>query len=118
MNRVADDLPARFRRGQSRRELLATDGLLTGREATLAAALDEAKAAAGDKNVGIWGGANIIQQCLRAGLVDEMQIHLVPVLLGDGNRLFEQLGPERIELERTGAIDTPSPTHLRLTVVN
>jgi dihydrofolate reductase len=56
-----------------------------------------ARAAAGDKNVGIWGGANIIREYLRAGLLDEMQIHLIPVLLGDGIRLFEDLDPDPIE---------------------
>jgi hypothetical protein len=83
----------------------------------LEAALEQASAAAGDKDVGIWGGANVLQQYLKAGLLDEMQIHLVPVLLGEGVRLFEQLGRKRIELERTRAIETPSATHLRFTVV-
>ena len=57
-----------------------------------------------------------MRQYLTAGLLDEMQIHLIPVLLGDGVRLFDQLGPERIELERTRAIQTPGATHLRFTV--
>jgi dihydrofolate reductase len=47
-------------------------------------------------------------QYLKAGLLDEMQIHLIPVLLGDGVRLFEDLAPEGIELRRTGSIETPS----------
>jgi dihydrofolate reductase len=81
------------------------------------AALKLARAAAGDKNVGIWGGANVITEYLRAGLLDEMQLHLVPILLGDGIRLFEGLGPERIELRRTSSIETPGATHLRLDVV-
>jgi dihydrofolate reductase len=81
------------------------------------AALELARAAAGDKNVGIWGGANIIREYLRAGLLDEMQIHLIPVPLGDGIRLFEDLGPERIELRRTSSIETPSATHFRFEVV-
>src|ERR671919_494571 len=59
------------------------------------AALGLARAAAGDENVGIWGGANIVREYLKAGLLDEMQIHLIPILLGDGIRLFENLGPER-----------------------
>jgi dihydrofolate reductase len=59
------------------------------------------------------GGATIIREYLRAGLLDEMQIHLIPVLLGDGIRLFEDLGPERIELRRTGSIETPGATHFR-----
>jgi dihydrofolate reductase len=57
-----------------------------------------------------------MRQYLEAGLLDEMQIHQIPVLLGDGVRLFENLGPERIELERTRTIETPSATHLRFTV--
>ena len=81
------------------------------------AALELARAAAGDKNVGIWGGANIISEYLRAGLLDELQIHLVPVLFGDGIRLFEDLGPDRIELRRTSTIETPGATHFRYEVV-
>jgi dihydrofolate reductase len=81
------------------------------------AALELARAAAGDKNVGIWGGANIIREYLRAGLLDEMQIHLIPILLGDGIRLFEDLDPEGIELRRTSSIETPSATHFRFEVV-
>ena len=82
------------------------------------AALELARAAAGDKDVGIWGGANIIREYLRAGLLDEIQIHLVSVLLGDGGiRLFDDLGPGRIELRRTSSIETPGATHLRFDVV-
>jgi dihydrofolate reductase len=79
--------------------------------------LAQARAAAGDKNVGIWGGANIVRQYLKAGLLDEMQIHLIPVLLGNGVRLFEDLGPERIELILLSSIETPSATHFRFEVV-
>jgi dihydrofolate reductase len=81
------------------------------------AALELARVAAGDKNVGIWGGANIIRQYLMAGLLDEMQLHLVPMLLGNGIRLFEGLDPEGIGLKRTSSIDTPGATHLRFEVV-
>lgn len=77
------------------------------------AALELARAAAGDKDVGIWGGANIIQEYLKAGLLDEMQIHVVPVLFGDGTRLFDDLGGRRVELKKTSTIDTPGATHLR-----
>jgi dihydrofolate reductase len=84
-----------------------TDGLEAG--------LEQARAAAGAKNVGIWGGAHIIRQYLKAGLLDEVQIHLVPVLLAEGVRLFEDLGTERIELRRTRSILTA--THLRFDVV-
>jgi dihydrofolate reductase len=75
------------------------------------AALDLARAAAAGKNVGIWGGADIIRQYLEAGLLDEMQIHLVPILLGDGIRLFEGLDPEGIELRRGSSVETPGATH-------
>jgi dihydrofolate reductase len=87
-----------------------TDGIEAG--------LELAQAAAGDKDVGIWGGANNMRQYLKAGLLDEMQIHLIPVLLGEGVRLFEDLGRVRIELERTRVIESPSSTHLRFRVVN
>jgi dihydrofolate reductase len=76
-------------------------------------ALGQAKAAAGDKDVSIAGGANIIQQYMTAGLLDEIQIHLTPVLLGGGRRLFENTGAEQIELEATRVIDSPGVTHLR-----
>jgi dihydrofolate reductase len=81
------------------------------------AALELARAAASDKNVGIWGGANIIRQYLKAGLLDEMQIHLIPILLGNGIRLFEDLDSEGIELRRASSIETPGATHLRFSVV-
>ena len=80
-------------------------------------ALELARAAAGDKDVGIWGGANIIEEYLKAGLLDEMQIHLIPVLFGEGIRLFEDLGGRRIELKRTSTIDTAGATHFRFEVV-
>jgi dihydrofolate reductase len=81
------------------------------------AALDLARTAAGDKNVGIWGGADIIRQYLEAGLLDEMQIHLVPILLGGGTRLFEKLDAQGIELTKTSTIETPGATHFRFDVV-
>jgi dihydrofolate reductase len=74
-------------------------------------ALKQAKAAAGDRDV-VLQGANIVQQYLVAGVVDEIMIHLVPVLLGTGIRLFEHLGVKPIELENIDVIDTPGVTHL------
>ena len=79
-------------------------------------AVAQAKRAAGDKNVGV-GAASIVQQCLRAGLLDEIQLDLVPVLLGAGVRLFENLGAEPVELERTSVVEAPGVTHLRFRVV-
>ena len=79
-------------------------------------AVTQAKAPAGDKNVGVMG-ANTAQQCLKAGLLDEIQIHLMPVLLGEGTRLFEHPGIEHIELESTWVIEAPGVTHLWFCVV-
>jgi dihydrofolate reductase len=81
------------------------------------AAVERAREAAGDRDVGIWGGADVASQALRAGLVDELNLHLAAVLLGDGVRLFDGLGPEPIELERTRLVETPAATHLRFTVM-
>ncbi len=58
-----------------------------------------------------------MRQYLKAGLLDEMQIHLIPVLLGGGVRLFEDLDPAGIELRRTSSIETPSATHFRFEMV-
>jgi dihydrofolate reductase len=79
-------------------------------------AIEQAKAAAGDKYVSLMG-ASIPQQCLRAGLLDEIQIHLVPLLLGAGVRLFDHLGTETIELEPIQVVDAPGVTHLRFRVI-
>jgi dihydrofolate reductase len=83
----------------------------------LEAALVRAQAAAGDKNVTVMGGADIAQQYIRAGLVDELSIHLVPVLFGSGTRLFEHLGSKHIQLETIEVIETAAATHLRFRVV-
>lgn len=79
-------------------------------------ALAQARAAAGNKDVSVGGGAEVIQQYLRAGLLDEIQITLVPVLLGGGKRLFDHLGDTPIELVRTQAVASPNVTHLRFAV--
>ncbi|MFE9178618.1 dihydrofolate reductase family protein [Streptomyces sp. NPDC007126] len=76
-------------------------------------ALEQAKAAAGDRNVDIGGGAHTVRQYLAADLVDELQLHVVPVLLGDGLRLFEGLGARRRDLERVRVVETPLATHLK-----
>jgi len=74
-------------------------------------AVAQAKAVAGDKNVGV-GAASIAQQCLDAGLLDEIHIDLAPCLLGDGIRLFEHLGVTPLDLEIKRVIDAPSVTHI------
>ncbi len=78
-------------------------------------AIEQAKKVAGEKTV-ILAGANIAQQALKAGLLDEIEIDLVPVLIGRGIRLFEYLGVEPIKLERTIAVLAPEVTHLRFRV--
>jgi dihydrofolate reductase len=77
---------------------------------------NKAKAVAGGKKVSIGGGADIALQRIRAGLVDEIQIHLAPLLLGAGVRLFGNIGPEPIDLEQVRVIDTPGITGLKYRV--
>ncbi|MGC4944571.1 dihydrofolate reductase family protein [Kribbella sp. DT2] len=79
-------------------------------------AVTEAKKAAGDKNVMVHG-AGLTQRLLAAGLLDELQIHLVPVLLGQGRRLFDDLGPEHVELTPAEVVQGHEATHLRYRVV-
>lgn len=78
----------------------------------VATAMARAKEAAGEKDV-LVHGAGVAQLALAAGVLDEIQIHLVPVLLGQGRRLFEHLGAEHVELERIRVVDGPGATHLR-----
>lgn len=78
-------------------------------------AVERAKTAAGDKVVGVHG-ASAAQQCLAAGLLDEIQVSLAPALLGSGTRLFEHLGGQ-LQLERTKVVATPNATHLRFRVI-
>jgi dihydrofolate reductase len=79
--------------------------------------LKRAKEAAGGKDIMLLGGAEVAQQYLKAGLLDEIHLHLVPVLLGEGIRLFENIGTTPIELEKIIMIDAPGVTHLRFRVV-
>ena len=81
------------------------------------AALEQARAAAGDKDVAIAGGPNVMQQYLRAGLLDELELHVVPLLMGDGVRLFDGLGPDLPKLERTRVLEGDAVAHLRYRVV-
>jgi dihydrofolate reductase len=80
-------------------------------------ALQQAKAAGGDKNVNIAGGADTVQQVLKAGLLDELEIHLTPLLFGEGIRLFDKIGPQHVELENIRVVASPKVTHLRFRVV-
>ena len=79
-------------------------------------AIEQAKAVAGDKNVAV-ATASITQQCIQAGLLDEIHIDLVPVLLGAGIRLFDHLAASPIELESTKVIEAPGVTHLGFRIV-
>lgn len=80
--------------------------------------LKQAQAAAGGKDISVAGGANIAQQFMEAGLLDEMQIHLVPVLLGDGVRLFDHISTAQIELESNRVVASVGVTHLKFRIVN
>ncbi|HEU4539722.1 MAG TPA: dihydrofolate reductase family protein [Jiangellaceae bacterium] len=80
----------------------------------IASAMAQAKDAAGDRNV-LVHGAYTAQRALEAGVLDELQIHQIPVLLGRGRRLFDVL-PSRVELEIVRVIDTPEATHIRYRV--
>lgn len=78
-------------------------------------ALAQAREAAGGEDVKLAGGASAAQQYLTAGLVDEMQLNVVPVLLGAGERLFEKVGSD-LELEQTRVVHTPEVTHVRYAI--
>ena len=78
-------------------------------------ALEQARAAAAGRDVAVGGGAEIIQQYLRAGLLDELQVHVAPILLGGGTRLFDGGGPASLEIVRT--VESPAVTHIRYRVV-
>jgi dihydrofolate reductase len=102
---VTHEPPAKVRLASRFR--FVTDGV--------AAAIDQARAAAGDKDVVVMGGANVIDQSLAAGLVDELRIHLSPLVLGGGTRLFDLVGPRT--LVQREVIESPRATHLTYDVV-
>lgn len=79
-------------------------------------ALEQAKEAAGGKDVSLGGGAEVVQQYLAAGLIDELDLNVVPVLLGGGTRLFDNLAETDIALEQVRAIEAPGVTHLKYSV--
>lgn len=80
-------------------------------------ALAQAKAVAGERNVDVAGGAATVQQFLRAGLIDELQLHVLPFLMGQGLRLFDGLPFGHVELEWIHAIDSPHAAHLKYRVI-
>jgi dihydrofolate reductase len=81
------------------------------------AALDRAREAARDKDVIVAGGASVIQQALSAGAVDDFQLHVAPLVLGDGVRLFDELGSSLPRVEVTRVLHSPGATHLSYRVV-
>lgn len=81
------------------------------------AAVEQARAAAGEKDVGVVGGAAVAQEVLAAGLLDELNIHVSPILLGSGTRLFDAGAGAGVPLEVDRVIDSPAVTHLRYRVV-
>jgi dihydrofolate reductase len=80
-------------------------------------AIDDARAAAAELDVLVAGGADTIDQAISAGLVDELQLHLAPVLLGAGSRLFDSVAPELPRLEIVQVLESPLVTHVRYRIV-
>lgn len=80
-------------------------------------AMDQARAAAGDRVVTVMGGADLCRQFLAAGLVDEISLHIVPVLFGSGMRLFDGVPERHVQLETLQVINTPGAVHTRFRVV-
>ena len=99
-----------------REPLTLTDTTFTFVTDGIESALEQAKEAAGDQDVYIGGGASIINQYLAAGLVDEIEIHVSPLILGGGERLFDGVGPD-LQLEQLRAVEAPGVAHLKYRVV-
>jgi len=108
---LTHDVPDKVAKGENGRLTFTfvTDGIES--------AIERAKAAAGDKYVTVIGGANTAQQLIKAGLLDEIQIGIMPVLLSAGLRLFDHLGTEQIQLEKMKVIESSARTDLRFRVV-
>jgi len=100
------------------REPLLKDGGTTFTFVTdgIELALAQAKDAAGGKDVSLGGGADVAQQYLAAGLIDELQLNVVPVLLGEGTRLFDNLSAPDVGLEQVQVIEAPGVAHLKYRV--
>jgi len=81
-------------------------------------ALWQAKEAAGGKDVLLGGGASVAQQYLAAGLIDQMELHVVPLLLGGGEHLFDNIGGSSVKLEPIRTVEGPGVTHLKYRIVN
>jgi dihydrofolate reductase len=100
----------------AREPLTLSDTTFTFVTDGIESALERARAAADGRDVFIGGGASAINQYLAAGLVDELELSIVPLVLGGGARLFEGVGPD-LKLEQIRALDSPGVTHLKYRVV-
>ena len=100
-----------------REPLILSDTTFTFVTEGIESALARAREAAGDKDVFIGGGADVINQYLAAGLVDELELHVAPILLGGGARLFDGVGPN-LKLEPLRTVEAPGVAHLKYRVVN
>src|ERR671924_1909556 len=100
----------------AREPLTLSDTTFTFVTDGIRSALEQARAAAGDKDVFLGGGADSINQYLAAGLLDELELNVVPLVLGGGARLFEGVGPD-LRLEQVRAVEAPGVAHLKYRVV-
>ena len=101
------------------RDPLEMDGGTTFHFVTdgIESALEQAKKAAGDKDVMLWGGGDVVRQYLAAGLLDELELHVVPVLLGGGSSPFDGLHEAGVRLEQVRAVEAPGVAHLKYRVL-
>lgn len=108
---LTHDVPETVAKGENDklRFTFVTDGIES--------AVRQAKAAAGSKNVTVIGGASTIQQCLQGSFLDELEIDIRPVLLGDGLSLFGNLDAQGIKLEKIKVIQSPMRTHFSFRVL-
>jgi dihydrofolate reductase len=98
-----------------REPLTLSDTTFTFVTDSIEAALDQARTAAAGKDIMIGGGADVVNQYLGASLVDELELHVVPLVLGGGARLFDGLGPD-LRLEQVRSVEAPGVTHLKYRV--
>jgi dihydrofolate reductase len=100
----------------ARQPLTLSDTTYTFVTDGIESALEQARAAAGEQDVFIGGGAKVINEYLAASLVDELELHVVPIILGGGARLFEGVGPD-VKLELVRVVEAPGVTHLKYQIV-
>lgn len=103
------EVPARHDASRGLTFTFVTDGMES--------AVAQAKAAGGEKDVQVIGGADAAQQLIEAGLLDQIQISLMPLLIGEGLRLFEHIGFETRRLEKIKVVDSPGRTDIRYCIV-